>query len=295
MPFSKVVKNSSYFSRYQTKYRRRREGKTDYYARKRLITQAKNKYGAPKYRLVVRFSRRDITCQIVYSKIEGDVVFAHAHAHELPKYGIKRGLTNWPAAYAVGLLVARRALKKLGLDETYEGVEEADGEFIVTEAVEDGPRPFKVVLDVGLKRTTTGSRVFAALKGASDGGLYIPHSANRYPGWDIESEELDADTLRRYILGGHVAEYMDMLQDDDEERFQKQFAGLIEDGVESDGLEELYLEAHKKIREDPTFTPSDKSKDWKAESLKYKSHKKSLEQRKAGVQERIQQIKAADE
>ncbi|KKK27000.1 60S ribosomal protein, partial [Aspergillus rambellii] len=35
------VKNSAYYSRYQTKYRRRREGKTDYYARKRLITQAK--------------------------------------------------------------------------------------------------------------------------------------------------------------------------------------------------------------------------------------------------------------
>jgi hypothetical protein len=47
-------------SRFQTKYKRRRSGKTDYYARKRLITQAKNKYNAPKYRLVVRFTNRDI-------------------------------------------------------------------------------------------------------------------------------------------------------------------------------------------------------------------------------------------
>lgn len=47
-------------SRFQTKYKRRRAGKTDYYARKRLITQAKNKYNAPKYRLVVRFTNRDI-------------------------------------------------------------------------------------------------------------------------------------------------------------------------------------------------------------------------------------------
>jgi len=33
------------------------EGKTDYYARKRLITQDKTKYNSPKYRLVVRFVR----------------------------------------------------------------------------------------------------------------------------------------------------------------------------------------------------------------------------------------------
>ncbi|KAK5276703.1 60S ribosomal protein L5, partial [Exophiala xenobiotica] len=65
MPFTKLVKNSPYFSRFQTKYKRRRAGKTDYYARKRLIAQAKNKYNAPKYRLVVRFTNRDIICQLV--------------------------------------------------------------------------------------------------------------------------------------------------------------------------------------------------------------------------------------
>ena len=59
------MKSDSYFSRYQTKYRRRREGRTDYYARKRMISQFKNKYNAPKYRLVVRFSNRFVTCQIV--------------------------------------------------------------------------------------------------------------------------------------------------------------------------------------------------------------------------------------
>lgn len=43
MPFIKNIKTDAYFSRFQVKYRRRREGKTDYYARKRLVTQAKNK------------------------------------------------------------------------------------------------------------------------------------------------------------------------------------------------------------------------------------------------------------
>jgi len=43
MGYVKVIKSSPYFSRYQVKYRRRREGKTDYRARMRLVTQDKNK------------------------------------------------------------------------------------------------------------------------------------------------------------------------------------------------------------------------------------------------------------
>jgi large subunit ribosomal protein L5e len=97
MGFDKVVKNNAYFSRYQVKYRRRREGKTDFYARKRLVTQAKNKYNSPKYRLVVRFTNKDIVAQVTYAKIQGDVILTSAYAHELPEYGIKHGLTNWAA------------------------------------------------------------------------------------------------------------------------------------------------------------------------------------------------------
>ncbi|KAG0180068.1 60S ribosomal protein L5, partial [Apophysomyces sp. BC1021] len=114
-PFVKQQKNKAYFKRYQVKYRRRREGKTDYYARKRLVVQAKNKYNSPKYRLVVRFTNKDIVCQIVYAKIQGDFVLSAAYSHELPRYGVKGGLTNWAAAYATGLLLARRTLAKLGL------------------------------------------------------------------------------------------------------------------------------------------------------------------------------------
>lgn len=175
MAFIKDIKTSAYHSRYQTPFRRRREGKTDYYARKRLVAQHKAKYNTPKYRLVVRFTNKDIITQIVSSTITGDIVLAAAYSHELPRYGITHGLTNWSAAYATGLLLARRTLQKLGLDETYPGVEEVEGEYELTEAVEDGPRPFKVYLDVGLQRTTTGARIFGALKGASDGGLYVPH------------------------------------------------------------------------------------------------------------------------
>lgn len=77
---------------------------------------------------------------------------------------------------------------------------EIDGEYKVTEECEhDGEtrRPFKAHLDVGLHRTSTGARIFGAMKGASDGGLYIPHSESRFPGFDIETKELDAELLRK--------------------------------------------------------------------------------------------------
>ena len=51
------------------------------------------------------------------SRQQGDFVFCAASSSELPRYGVKHGLTNWTSAYATGLLCARRALKKLGLDE----------------------------------------------------------------------------------------------------------------------------------------------------------------------------------
>jgi len=213
-------------------------------------------------------------------------------------------LTNWSAGYATGLLVARRALHKLGLDKTFTGVEEADGEFTLTEAAEgeDGEerRPFKAVLDVGLARTSTGARVFGVMKGASDGGILVPHSENRFPGFDIESKELDAETLRKYIFGGHVAEYMETLADDDEERYKSQFQQYLDDDIDAEGLEELYEEAHKAIREDP-FKKDDeegekKSKDfWKSESKKHRSGKLTKEEKDARIQEKIKTIVADNE
>ena len=286
-------------SRYQVKYKRRREGKTDYYARKRLVTQAKNKYNAPKYRLVVRFTNRDIICQIVTAELNGDKVFCASYAHELKRYGITHGLTNWAAAYATGLLLARRALKKLGLDETFTGVEEADGEHTLTESAEhegEDRRPFKCFLDVGLARTSTGARVFGAMKGASDGGIFIPHSENRFPGYDMETKELDAETLRKYIFGGHVAEYMETLADDDEERYKTQFQGYLDADMEADSLEDLYTEAHKAIREDPFRKDPDadekKSKDeWKAESKKYRKAKLTYDERREKIKQKVAAIK----
>ena len=135
------------------------------------------------------------------------------------------------------------------------------------------------------------------MKGASDGGIYIPHSENRFPGYDIETKELDAETLRKYIFGGHVAEYMETLADDDEERYKSQFQGYIDEDIEADGLEELYAEAHKQIREDPFKKDEDegekKSKEeYKQESLKYRQNKLSKEEKRERVKARIAELKA---
>jgi len=281
MPFIKVIKNKSYYSRFQVKFRRRREGKTDYYARKRLIIQDKNKYNSPKYRMVVRFSNRDIITQVAYATIKGDVILSAAYSHELPNYGIKHGLTNYSAAYATGLLLARRVLTKLKLHEAYVGLTEPTGDMYLVEEAE-GPRPFFVLLDVGLARTSTGARVFAAMKGAVDGGLEIPHKNKRFVGYNKETEEFDPAVLLKYIYGGHVADYMRMLKDDNPTKYQQQFKQYIAKGIDADGMEDMYKEAHQKIRENPVHAKKERRKEGHYVP-KYKPRRKNAKQRKNRV------------
>jgi len=290
MVFVKVQKSKAYHSRYQVKFRRRREGKTDYRQRKRLCTQDKNKYQSPKYRLVVRFTNRQVICQIVYAQIDGDRVLTSASSNELPRYGLNVGLKNYAAAYCTGLLVARRLLQKVGLDSTYEGNTEVDGEVVKTDydgktyfvdEVDDDKKPFRALLDVGCKPTTTGCRIFGALKGAADGGLDVPHSEKRFPGYDRDAKEYDADMHRERIMGGHVGEYMEYLEEEDNQKYQEQFASYIENDNDADGLEELYEEVHEKIRADPSA--SEKKPHTPDKSYKRKP-KDALAERKARVQ-----------
>jgi len=265
MGFVKVVKNKAYFKRFQVKFRRRRECKTDYYARTRLILQDKNKYATPKYRLVYRRTNKDLICQVIAADFDHDRVIESAYSHELKNFGVTVGLTNYAAAYCTGLLLARRINKKFGL--SYEGVTEVDGGDykIDDEEILDSKASFRCFLDVGLQRTTTGARIFGALKGAVDGGLNVPHSSRRFPGSvKSESEKYDAnpDTHRRYIFGQHVADYMRFLQEGgedgdgneveaDEARYAKHFAKYIAAGIDADGVEALYTKAHAAIRANP--------------------------------------------
>jgi len=236
MVFVKVVKNKAYFKRFQVKFRRRREGKTDYRARKRLVTQDKNKYNSPKYRFVVRFTNKDIITQITYARMVGDVVLVSAYSHELPRYGMSAGLTNYAAAYATGLLLARRLLTKLNLADKYTGNTEITGADYNVEELADGPHPFRALLDVGLSRTTTGSKVFAALKGACDGGLDIPHGDRRFVGYDEEGKSLNADVLRKHIFGGHISDFMKKLQEENPTKYEKHFSQYVKAGIKFDTL-----------------------------------------------------------
>jgi len=126
--------------RYKVPFRRRREGLTNYYKRRKLLLSGKP-------RLVVRITNRYVIAQLVRAKPEGDVTLVSAHSGELRKYGWKGGTKNTPSAYLVGLLVGLKALRA--------GVGEA-------------------ILDIGLRRATKGARVFAVAKGAVDAGLKIP-------------------------------------------------------------------------------------------------------------------------
>ncbi|KAL5794433.1 hypothetical protein ACOSP7_003027 [Xanthoceras sorbifolium] len=291
MVFVKAQKSKAYFKRFQVKFKRRREGKTDYRARIRLINQDKNKYNTPKYRFVVRFTNKDITAQIVSASITGDLVLASAYAHELPCYGLEVGLTNYAAAYCTGLLLARRVLKMLEMDDEYEGNVEATGEDFSVEPA-DTRRPFRALLDVGLVKTTTGNRVFGALKGALDGGLDIPHSDKRFAGFSKDNKQLDAEVHRKYIYGGHVAAYMRTLTEDEPEKYQSHFSEYIKKGIEADNIEAIYKKVHAAIRADPTQKKSEKQPP--KEHKRYNLKKLTYEQRKASLIERLKALNEAE-
>jgi large subunit ribosomal protein L5e len=254
---------------------------------------------------VVRFTNRKVICQIAYSLVDGDRILASAESSELPRYGLKVGLKNYAAAYCTGLLVARRLLQKIGLDDVYEGNTEVDAEVITTEydkkkyyvdEVDEDKRPFRALLDVGCRPTTTGCRIFGALKGAADGGLDIPHSEKRFPGYDRDAKEYDADMHRERIFGGHVGEYMEYLEEEDNQKYQEHFASYIADGIEAGGLEELYEKVHEAIREDPSPSPK---KDFTPDKSFKRKAKLTLEERKARVQvkkdAKIAELEAEDE
>jgi len=307
MAFVKVVKNKAYFKRFQVKNRRRREGKTDFRARRKMVRQDKNKFNNKKYRLVVRFTNKRVICQIMYATIRGDMIVSQANSSELTKYGVPCGHKNYAAAYCTGLLVARRTLKKFGLDETFKGKEEIDGEDYHVEDEENDQRPFKCILDVGLQTTAVGHRMWGALKGAVDGGLHIPHTNKKFPGFKPAEEkgqepEYDADAHKEKIFGSHVKEYMEMLQEEDPTKYEAHFSKFLEHDIDADKIEEMYTDAHEKIREDPDHEPAEK-KDIKHErdgeqisssdgTQHVRSVKISLEQRRAKVAEKIARAQA---
>ena len=271
MGFVKVVKNKAYSKRMQVKPKRRRQAKTDYFARRRLVCQDKNKYDSKKYRLVARFSNSKVLAQVIYSTMTGDKVLCAADSTELKAHGLTAGLTNYSAAYCTGLLIARRLLKQVGLADMYKGAEKIDGEYYDVSKYCEDKRPFKALLDVGIKRTTTGSKVFGVLKGACDGGINVPHSTKRFPGYvkakieaitnkrgkavDTEKTEAqyNAKVHRDRIFGNHVQTYMNTMKKEDAEKYKRHFSQWDKclSAAKVKTLEELYKKVHKAINANP--------------------------------------------
>lgn len=190
--------------RYRVPWRRRREGKTNYYKRVKLVLSGKP-------RLIVRKTNKYIIVQVAEARIEGDRMIAVAHSRELVKrYGWRAGTKNTSAAYLTGFLAALRALKA--------GVREA-------------------VLDIGLASPSPGSRVFAALKGALDAGLEVPHSESILP------------PLER-IRGEHIASWASKLAKEDPERYKRQFSMYLKAGLKPEDLPSHFEEVLGRIRED---------------------------------------------
>lgn len=132
---------------YRVPFRRRREGRTDYRQRLRLL-----KSGLP--RAVVRRSSRNIQVQIVFFEGKGDRIVVSAISKELGKHGWKHTTGNTPTAYLTGYLAGKKAMKK--------GINSA-------------------TLDIGLHAPSKGSKVFACLKGMVDAGMEISHDKSILP------------------------------------------------------------------------------------------------------------------
>ncbi|MDE1853041.1 MAG: 50S ribosomal protein L18 [Thaumarchaeota archaeon] len=127
--------------------RRRREGVTDYRARRKAITSQRPL-------LVVRVSNKNVTAQFVKPALKGDVVLSSTHSKELAKVGWHGSSKSTPACYLLGLLAGKKALAA--------GVKEA--------VAYSGVVPF-----------IKGSRVTALLKGVVDAGVAVPVGEEAYP------------------------------------------------------------------------------------------------------------------
>ncbi|CQH60188.1 50S ribosomal protein L18 [Halobacterium hubeiense] len=157
--------------RYKVPMRRRREVRTDYHQRLRLL-----KSGKP--RLVARKSNKHVTAQLVVTGPDGDETIASAHSSDLAEYGWEAPTGNLPAAYLTGLLAGVRA-------------QDSDAD--------------EGVLDIGLNTATPGSKVFAIQEGAIDAGLDVPHNDAVFADWSrTRGEHIAeyAESLDEPLYGG---------------------------------------------------------------------------------------------
>ena len=133
--------------RYKVPFRRRREGRTNYHVRYKLILSKKP-------RVVIRKSNASTTLQLVMAEQKGDKTLLTVNSRDLKNFGFTASLSNLPAAYLTGLIFGKKMLA-LGIDEG--------------------------IADIGLHASTKGNRIYAAIKGVVDAGVNVPHGSEILP------------------------------------------------------------------------------------------------------------------
>lgn len=134
-------------SRFTVYKRRKRQGKTDYKSRVKILMSKKP-------RLIIRKSLKNIMLQAVEYSPKGDKVLLTVCSTDLQKMGWKANRNNLPACYLCGYLFGRKALEK---------------------------KVKECILDLGMQSSVKKASLFAALKGAVDAGLKVPYSENVFP------------------------------------------------------------------------------------------------------------------
>ncbi len=134
--------------RYHVLFRRRRNGRTNYYKRRRLIV-------SNRLRICVRTSNKHIRIQMIKAELIGDKILSSTYSSELTRnFKWRGGSRNLSAAYLTGFLAGKKALQ----NDISEGV-----------------------LDIGVSKAVHGNRLFAVLKGLVDAGLEISHDESVFP------------------------------------------------------------------------------------------------------------------
>jgi len=155
--------------RYKVPFRRRREGRTDYHFRYKLILSRKP-------RLVIRKGNKNITLQLIVAEPAGDRTLLTVNSQELKKFGYDQNTGNVPASYLAGLLFGKR-MKAMGEGEA--------------------------ILDMGIHANTKGNRIYSALKGVVDAGVDVPHSPEIFP----DDERIRGENIEAYRGVEFVAQF----------------------------------------------------------------------------------------
>ena len=158
----------AYGKNQRLRFKRRRNGETDYRRRMKML-----RGGVA--RAVVRVTNTQTICQLVNYETTGDTTQVSIDGSTLvEKHGwpIDASRKSIPASYVAGYAMAKEAISA--------GHNEA-------------------ILDIGLAASTSGNRVFAALKGMVDAGMEIPHGEDVLPDDDrINGSHID-DSIAKAV------------------------------------------------------------------------------------------------